>query len=63
MDRADVNQTRHLTLPGASPFRDPASQAERFRNPELESGAFHTAGAKSLWQIREEVIPDEELRR
>ena len=56
-------QSRHLSLPGAEGFRDPKSQADRFRDPQLGDGVFSYSGAKSLWEIRQSEIPPEELTR
>ena len=56
-------QTRHLSLPGSEPFPDPQSQAARFLSPDLGSEVFHRSGAKNLWEIRESVIGEDELRR
>ncbi|WVQ78489.1 hypothetical protein IAT38_000575 [Cryptococcus sp. DSM 104549] len=56
--------SRNLEIPGSAPFSTPQSQAERFLAPELgESGKFDKAGARTLWQVREEVIAPEELQR
>ncbi|KIR54161.1 leucine carboxyl methyltransferase 1 [Cryptococcus gattii Ru294] len=53
---------RNLSIPG-SIFSTPESQAERFTSPILEGGKFDNAGAKTLWQIREEDVGPEELQR
>jgi [phosphatase 2A protein]-leucine-carboxy methyltransferase len=53
---------RNLSIPG-SVFETPEAQAERFRDPGLGGGAFTHVGAKSLWQIRTEVVRDVELSR
>jgi [phosphatase 2A protein]-leucine-carboxy methyltransferase len=54
--------TRGLSLPGAV-FSTPEAQAGRFLAESLGSGVFDRAGAKSLWEIRESVVPPAELRR
>ncbi|OXB38821.1 leucine carboxyl methyltransferase 1 [Cryptococcus neoformans] len=53
---------RNLSIPG-SIFSTPESQAGRFTSPVLEGGKFDSAGAKTLWQIREEDVGPEELQR
>jgi len=53
---------RNLSLPGAV-FASPQAQAERFTDGKLGKGAFERAGGKSLWEIRTDVIPAEELAR
>ncbi|ORY29999.1 S-adenosyl-L-methionine-dependent methyltransferase [Naematelia encephala] len=53
---------RGLSLPGAV-FDDAQSQANRFLDPALGEGVFAKAGGKTLWEIREGVIPPEELQR
>jgi [phosphatase 2A protein]-leucine-carboxy methyltransferase len=58
-----ASQSRHLSIPGAEPFRDPQSQAARFLDPASGEGVFQQSGAKSLWEIRESVIRQEELTR
>ncbi|OWZ50778.1 leucine carboxyl methyltransferase 1 [Cryptococcus neoformans A2-102-5] len=55
-------QVRNLSIPG-SIFSTPESQAGRFTSPVLEGGKFDSAGAKTLWQIREEDVGPEELQR
>ncbi|WVF71911.1 hypothetical protein IAT40_006721 [Kwoniella sp. CBS 6097] len=55
--------SRNLSIPG-SIFPTPASQGERFLDaPALGEGVFSTGGAKTLWQVREDVIDQAELRR
>ncbi|GFZ45862.1 Leucine carboxyl methyltransferase 1 [Saitozyma sp. JCM 24511] len=54
--------TRGLSLPGAV-FPTPKAQAGRFLADSLGPGVFDRAGAKSLWEIRESVVPPTELRR
>jgi hypothetical protein len=51
------SQTRGIPLPGAT-FDSPAAQASRF----LAAG-FDKAGAKSLKDIRKDVLPRTELER
>lgn len=53
---------RGLSLPGAV-FASPQAQAERFLDTRLGVGAFKSAGAKSLWDIRTDVISKDELAR
>ncbi|WVR05428.1 hypothetical protein IAU60_002443 [Kwoniella sp. DSM 27419] len=55
--------TRNLSIPGSAPFPTPQSQADRFLDSSLANGQFTKAGAKTLWQVRKQVIPSEELRR
>lgn len=54
---------RNLSLPGAVPFPTPQSQAERFLDSRLGDGAFTRSGAKSLWDIRSDVVSDAERAR
>lgn len=56
------SQVRNLSIPG-SIFSTPESQAGRFTSPMLQGGKFDSAGAKTLWQIREEDVGPEELQR
>ena len=56
-------QARGLSLPGSEPFPDVTSQARRFVDPALGPGVFDFSGAKSLWEIRQEVIDPAELAR
>lgn len=61
-----------MTLPGAI-FRDPEAQAERFTKstPATDHAdvsdagipAFSQSGGKTLWEIREHVIRQEEIKR
>lgn len=53
---------RNLSLPGAV-FPTPQAQAERFLDDRLGRGVFQQAGAKSLWNIRKDVVGDAELAR
>ncbi|KAK8869554.1 hypothetical protein IAR55_000121 [Kwoniella newhampshirensis] len=59
--------SRNLSIPGSIPFTTPQSQADRFLTSNPESQAvedhFTEAGAKTLWQIRQECIDPKELHR
>lgn len=55
-------QMRNLSLPGAV-FPTPQAQADRFTQPSLAAGRFESSDAKSLWDIRSNVIPKAELDR
>ncbi|WWC69145.1 uncharacterized protein I206_103081 [Kwoniella pini CBS 10737] len=55
--------SRNLSLPGSEPFPTPKSQADRFLNSNLGKGVFTSSQVKTLWQIREEIIDQEELQR
>jgi [phosphatase 2A protein]-leucine-carboxy methyltransferase len=50
------DKARHLSLPGAV-FPNPQAQGSRF------DAHFSSYGAKDLWDIRESVIPSDELKR
>ncbi|WVQ99001.1 hypothetical protein IAU59_006133 [Kwoniella sp. CBS 9459] len=55
--------SRNLSIPG-SIFPTPASQGERFLDAAaLGQGVFTHCGAKTLWQVREDVIDHAELQR
>ncbi|WVN86605.1 uncharacterized protein L203_101773 [Cryptococcus depauperatus CBS 7841] len=54
---------RNLEIPGSDPFPTPESHAERLTTPQLGEGKFDKAGAKTLWQIRQEIIEPAELQR
>ncbi|OCF36375.1 leucine carboxyl methyltransferase 1 [Kwoniella heveanensis BCC8398] len=56
--------SRNLSIPG-SIFPTPASQGERFLDASAlgEEGVFTSCGAKTLWQVREDVIDQTELQR
>lgn len=53
---------RNVSIPG-SVFASPQAQADRFTATDLGSGAFTHSGAKSLWDIRTQVVPPAELAR
>ncbi|TYJ58132.1 leucine carboxyl methyltransferase 1 [Cryptococcus floricola] len=53
---------RNLSIPG-SVFPTPASQAGRFQVSQLGEGRFDDAGARTLWQVREQAIDPKELQR
>ncbi|ODN83401.1 hypothetical protein L202_01544 [Cryptococcus amylolentus CBS 6039] len=53
---------RNLSIPG-SVFPTPASQAGRFQVSQLGEGRFDDAGARTLWQVREQAIDSKELQR
>lgn len=53
---------RNLSLPGAV-FASPQAQADRFQDPRLGDSVFSHAGAKSLWDIRTDVVGKTELAR
>ncbi|WWD16185.1 hypothetical protein CI109_100610 [Kwoniella shandongensis] len=61
--------SRNLSIPGSIPFTTPQSQADRFLASHSDSGSgstpsrFTEAGAKTLWQVREECIDPNELHR
>lgn len=62
--RRNLSQ-RNLSLPGAG-FASPQAQAARFLDSAtLADGVFDQAGAKSLWDIRNDraVVPKSELER
>jgi hypothetical protein len=61
--RTDKPQSRQLSLPGSESFASPADQAQRFLVDSLGEGKFTRSGAKNLWEVRQGVIPPEELRR